>query len=113
MIAVSGLNLAVGPAMGIGIALRATDQGWGAEAVGIFEALVGVGAAIGAAGIATWRPRREASAGFRALASVTALWVPCALCGAGLAGLMVFPLRNRMLRTVSLRPAKTSADAVI
>ncbi|MCW4459750.1 MFS transporter [Microbacterium sp. MPKO10] len=185
VIAVSGLNLAVGPAMGIGIALRATDQGWGAEAVGIFEALVGVGAAIGAAGIAKWRPRREANAGFRALvvqgvailflgigpiwvvgaaafvigltagyasvllsstfaatvdtsflgrmsaitrlgddclmplamagfgalASVTALWVPFALYGAGLACLMVFPLSNRMLRTMSLRPAKTSPNA--
>ncbi|MEV4667175.1 MFS transporter [Microbacterium sp. LWO12-1.2] len=67
VIALSGLNLAVGPAVGIGLALRAHDQGWGAQAVGLFEALLGVGAALGAASVARWRPRREAYAGFWAL----------------------------------------------
>jgi MFS family permease len=67
VIALSGLNLAVGPAVGIGLALRAHDQGWGAQAVGLFEALLGVGAAIGAVSVARWRPRREAYAGFWAL----------------------------------------------
>lgn len=67
VIALSGLNLAVGPATGIGIALRATDEGWGAQAVGILEALIGLGAALGAISVARWRPRHEARGGFRAL----------------------------------------------
>lgn len=67
VIALSGLNLAVGPATGIGIALRAHDEGWGAQAVGIFEALIGLGAAAGALVVAKWRPRREALGGFWAL----------------------------------------------
>ncbi|MEV4735348.1 MULTISPECIES: MFS transporter [unclassified Microbacterium] len=67
VIALSGLNLAVGPAIGIGLALRAHDQGWGAQAVGLFEALLGLGAALGAASVLRWRPRREALAGFWAL----------------------------------------------
>lgn len=67
VIALSGLNLAVGPAIGIGLALRAHDQGWGAQAVGLFEALLGLGAALGAVSVLRWRPRREAFAGFWAL----------------------------------------------
>ncbi|WP_435744426.1 MFS transporter [Microbacterium sp. PMB16] len=67
VIALSGLNLAVGPAVGIGLALRALDEGWGAPAVGLFEALLGLGAALGAISVARWRPRREAYAGFWAL----------------------------------------------
>lgn len=67
VISLSGLNLAVGPATGIGIALRAHDEGWGAQAVGIFEALIGLGAALGAIAVARWRPRREALGGFWAL----------------------------------------------
>lgn len=67
VLSLSGLNLAVGPATGIGIALRAHDEGWGAQAVGIFEALIGLGAAAGALAVAKWRPRREALGGFRAL----------------------------------------------
>jgi MFS family permease len=67
VLALSGLNLAVGPAVGIGLALRAHDQDWGAPAVGLFEALLGLGAAIGAVSVAKWRPRREALAGFWAL----------------------------------------------
>ncbi|MGL3150858.1 MFS transporter [Microbacterium sp. A82] len=67
VIAVSGLNLASGPAIAIGIALRAHDEGWGASAVGIFEGLLGLGAALGAVSVAKWRPKREARAGFAAL----------------------------------------------
>lgn len=67
VIALSGLNLAVGPATGIGIALRATEEGWGASAVGLLDALIGLGAAIGAMAVTRWRPRREARGGFRAL----------------------------------------------
>lgn len=67
VIALSGLNLAVGPAIGIGLALRAHDQGWGAAAVGIFEGLLGLGAALGAVSVAKWRPKHEPRAGFCAL----------------------------------------------
>ncbi|MGM7697069.1 MFS transporter [Microbacterium sp. A84] len=67
VIALSGLNLAVGPAVGIGIALRAFDEGWGASAVGLFEALIGLGAALGAISVARWRPKHEALGGFWAL----------------------------------------------
>lgn len=67
VIALSGLNLAVGPAIGIGLALRALDQGWGAASIGIFEGLLGLGAALGAVSVAKWRPRHEARAGFWAL----------------------------------------------
>lgn len=79
VIALSGLNLAVGPAVGIGLALRAHDEGWGAQAVGLFEALLGLGAALGAVCVARWRPRHEAMGGFRALvvqgAAIVALGV--------------------------------------
>lgn len=64
VIALASLNLAAAPAMGIGVALRATAEGWGAEAVGIFGAFAGVGATVGAAIVLKWRPRREAFAGF-------------------------------------------------
>lgn len=79
VIALSGLNLAVGPAVGIGLALRAHDEGWGAQAVGLFEALLGLGAALGAVCVARWRPRHEALGGFWALvvqgAAIVALGV--------------------------------------
>jgi len=68
VLALSGLNLAVGPAVGIGIALRAHDAGWGARAVGVLEACIGLGAALGALSVTRWRPRHEARAGFVALA---------------------------------------------
>lgn len=88
VLALSGLNLAVGPATAIGIALRAHDEGWGAQAVGLFEALIGLGAAVGAISVARWRPRREAFAAFWALvaqgAGIVLLGVgPAGLTGAG------------------------------
>lgn len=67
VIALSGLNLAVGPALAIGLALQATAHGWGAGAVGLFEALVGGGAMLGALAVVRWRPRREAIGAFWAL----------------------------------------------
>lgn len=82
VIALSGLNLAVGPAIGIGLALRAHQAGWGAPAVGLFEALLGLGAALGAVSVARWRPRREAYAGFWALV----------VQGAGIVALGIGPL---------------------
>jgi MFS family permease len=178
VIALSGLNLAVGPAVGIGLALRAHAEGWGAQAVGLFEALLGLGAALGAISVAKWRPRHEARAGFwalviqgagivalgfgpawtvaaaafiigatagyasvllsatfsatvdtaylgrmgsltrlgddclmplamagfGALASAAALWVPFALFGGAMMALMILPLSNATFRAMSLRP---------
>ena len=79
VIALSGLNLAVGPAISIGLPLQATVRGWGAGAVGVFEALVGGGAMIGALVVVRWRPRHEAVGGFGALIAqgmgITALGV--------------------------------------
>ncbi|GAA3762296.1 MFS transporter [Microbacterium kribbense] len=69
VIALASLNLAAAPAMGIGIALRATAEGWGAEAVGVFGAFAGIGAALGAVIVLRWRPRREAYAGFWAFST--------------------------------------------
>lgn len=179
VIALSGLNLAVGPAVGIGMALRAHAEGWGAQALGLFEALLGLGAALGAVSVARWRPRREAHAGFCALvvqglaiimlgigpswlvgaaafligatagyasvllssvfaatvdtsflgrmaaitrlgddvlmplamaafgtlAAATALWLPFAVYGAAMAGLMILPLSRKGFRELSLHPA--------
>lgn len=67
VIALSGLNLAVGPALAIGLPLQATSRGWGAGAVGVFEALVGGGAMIGALIVVRRRPRHEAIGAFAAL----------------------------------------------
>lgn len=67
VLSLSGLNLAVGPAIAIGVALQATNHGWGAGAVGIFEGLVGGGALLGSVAVLRWRPRREAVGGFLAL----------------------------------------------
>lgn len=51
-----GLNLAVSPALGLGIPLRAVEADWGASAVGVLQALVGLGAAAGALTMIRWRP---------------------------------------------------------
>lgn len=64
VLALSGLNLAVTPALGLGIPLRASAEGWGAQAVGILEALVGLGAALGALSMLRWRPQLPARVGF-------------------------------------------------
>ncbi|WP_336645363.1 MFS transporter [Microbacterium sp. USHLN186] len=67
VIALSGLNLAVGPALAIGLALQARHNGWGAASVGLFEALVGAGAMIGALAVVRRRPRHEAIGAFWSL----------------------------------------------
>ena len=64
VIALSGLNLFVVPAETIGLALRAQEEGWGSAAVGVFLALLGAGAAVGAVAVMRWRPRRPATASF-------------------------------------------------
>ncbi|MBC7589822.1 MAG: MFS transporter [Salinibacterium sp.] len=89
VLSLSGLNLAVTPALGLGIPLRAYTTGWGASTVGILEALVGLGAAAGALAMIRWRPTYAARMGFVCLAtqgiSIPALglgplWVAAAAC---------------------------------
>lgn len=64
MISLLGLNLFVGPALALGIPLLASDAGWGAQGVGILEAAVGLGAALGALAMLKWRPGFPARTGF-------------------------------------------------
>ena len=68
VLTLSGLNLAVGPALDLGIALRVTQEGWGAHMVGIADALVGLGAAAGALAMVPLLPRRIGLWGFGPLA---------------------------------------------
>ncbi len=63
VLAVSGLNLFVSPALSVGLALRAAGQGWGAGTLGLAEAGVGLGAAAGAVTATRWRPARPAITG--------------------------------------------------
>jgi MFS family permease len=64
VLALLGLNLAVGPALGLGVALRVQDEQWGPAMLGLLQALVGLGAVGGAVALVRWRPRREARTGF-------------------------------------------------
>jgi MFS family permease len=64
VVAVSGLNLFVGPALAVGLALRVTHEHWGAHTLGVLEACVGAGAAAGAIGAARWNATRPALVGF-------------------------------------------------
>ena len=64
VVAISGLNLFVGPALAVGLALRVTHEHWGAHTLGVLEACVGAGAAAGAIGAARWNTARPALVGF-------------------------------------------------
>ena len=89
MLTLSGLNVFVGPALALGVALRADASGWGAGVVGAANACVGVGAATGALFAMRYRPRRPAVSGFVSLvgqgAAIVALgvaWLPAVIGGA-------------------------------
>jgi len=64
VLTLSGLNLAVTPALSLGLALHTRDAGWGAHTLGLLNAIVGLSAALGALALLRWRPRREATAAF-------------------------------------------------
>jgi MFS family permease len=49
VVSTSGLNLFVGPALAVGVALHVHAADWSSGTLGVADALVGVGAAIGAA----------------------------------------------------------------
>lgn len=82
VLTLSGLNLAVGPALGLGVALLVRDGKWGAETLGLLQALVGLGALGGAAVLIRWRARRPATWGFALLVvqglAIMAFAVPAA-----------------------------------
>ncbi|WP_262849521.1 MFS transporter [Mumia quercus] len=67
VVTLSGLNLAVGPALALGLPLRVRDTDWGAGTLGLLQALVGAGALGGGAVLIRWRPRRPAALGFTLL----------------------------------------------
>jgi MFS family permease len=62
-IALCGLNLFVGPVTAVGVVLRVKAEGWGAASLGIFEASIGAGAAVGAIVAMRWRPKAPARTG--------------------------------------------------
>jgi len=62
-IALCGLNLFVGPITAVGVALRTREEAWGATSLGMFEACIGAGAAVGAIVAIRWRPARPARTG--------------------------------------------------
>lgn len=89
VVALMGLNLFVGPALGIGLAIRADADGWGSGALGLCVGLVGLGAAAGSLAMVRWRPRLESAAGFGWLVvqglaivalGVGPLWLTAAAC---------------------------------
>lgn len=89
VVSLMGLNLFVGPALGIGLAIRAVQDDWGAGLLGLCVSLVGLGAAAGSMSMVRWRPRREGLAGFGwlvvqgiaiALLGVGPVWVAAAAC---------------------------------
>lgn len=82
VLSMAGLNLFVGPAESIGLALRAQEEGWGAGSVGLSLALLGLGAAAGSIASMRWRPRHEAWASY--------LWL--AVQGLAILGLGLGPL---------------------
>jgi MFS family permease len=64
LVAFAGLNLFVGPALAVGVALRVSGQHWGAHTLGLVEACVGAGAALGAIAAARRRCRQPGLVAF-------------------------------------------------
>jgi MFS family permease len=63
VISLSGLNLFVGPALAVGLTVHVHRSGWGSATVGIADALVGVGAAVGALFAIRFRSAQPARTG--------------------------------------------------
>jgi len=63
VVSLSGLNLFVGPALAVGVTVHVHRSGWGAATVGVADALVGVGAAVGAALAIRFRSSQPARTG--------------------------------------------------
>jgi MFS family permease len=74
-IALSGLNVFVGPITAVGVVLRTRAEGWGATNLGVFEACIGAAAAVGAVIAMRWRPAAPARAGLLILVGQAAACV--------------------------------------
>ena len=93
VVAITGLNLFVGPALGVGVALHVHRSGWSSTTLGICDAAVGVGAVLGATATLRWRAANPARTGLLMLvvqaaaiatigfASRPALLLACAVIG--------------------------------
>lgn len=62
-----GLNLCVGPVLAVGLVQRTSQAGWGAGALGLFQAASGICAAVGAILAMRWRPGNPARSGMLVL----------------------------------------------
>jgi MFS family permease len=67
VIAFFGLNLCVGPVLAVGLVQRTHHDGWGAGALGLFQACSGISAAVGAILAMRWKPAKVARAGLLVL----------------------------------------------
>ncbi len=63
VVSLSGLNLFVSPALAVGVTIHVHRSGWGAATVGVADALVGVGAAVGALFAIRFRSSQPARTG--------------------------------------------------
>ncbi len=103
VLTLSGLNLALTPAMALGLALHVQDSGWGAHTLGLLDALAGLCGAAGAFALVRWRPAREAAAGFWFLV----------LQGAAIAVLGVGPLLTTALACAVIGATSGAASALL
>lgn len=67
LLQLSGLNLFLIPVTSLGLALRSTEQGWGAARLGVLLATIGAGAAVGTGLTLVWQPRRPLATSQRLL----------------------------------------------
>ncbi|WP_051246716.1 MFS transporter [Nocardioides halotolerans] len=63
VVSLSGLNLFVSPALAVGVTIHVHRSGWGSATVGVADALVGVGAAVGALFAIRFRSTQPARTG--------------------------------------------------
>ncbi|HEY1575412.1 MAG TPA: MFS transporter [Pseudonocardiaceae bacterium] len=56
VIALAGLNVFVSPVVSVGLALRVSQQMWGAPSLGLFSGAIGAGAIAGTLAALRWRP---------------------------------------------------------
>lgn len=67
VVSLMGLNLAIDPALDLGVALRASAEGWGAHTVGFAEGLFGLGAVVASLAFVRLKPHRIGVWGFGVL----------------------------------------------
>jgi MFS family permease len=67
VVGLTALNVFVTPVTGLGVALRVSGSGWGADWLGIADACLAAGASVGSVVAIRWQPTYGAAAGFRVL----------------------------------------------